>query len=313
MVEVLAATISPRSRPLFSGSFMPLPFDATVKDLAKVNPRGLLTAFASAPPNMPVALLNVDLSTVTTSADVVFGIGDPLQEVIHLDFQASASATKHADILVYNSLLHRNYLVPVHSIVILLRSKAAHPNLNGTVAYASRRPRGKMDFGYEVVRLWERPVEDLLTMDIATLALAPLGRLPKGSNLATGLAGIVNKVIERLRNEAPPEKIRRLLTAAFVLTGLRVPRQTANHLFQGVRAMRESDTFMAIIEEGELKEAKKMLLRLGQKSLGAPDESVTTVLEGITKLERVELMMERIGDVESWQQLLAKPRKAVRR
>ncbi len=292
---------------------MSLPFDATVKDLAKANPRGLLATFDSTSPTLPVALLNVDLSTVTSAADVVFGLGDPLREIVHLDFQASASATKHADILVYNSLLHRTYLVPVHSTVILLRTKAAHAKLNGTVAYAPRPTRGKMDFGYEVVRLWERPVEELLARDIATLPLAPLGQLPKGLKSEAALAGVIKKVIARLQSEAPPEQVRRLLTAAFVLTGLRVPRQKAVQLFQGVRVMRESDTFMAIIEEGELKQARKTLLRFGQKLLGVPDEKVTIALEGITDLERLDLLTDRIGEVHTWQELLATPRKRVRK
>ena len=51
---------------------MPLPYDATVKDLAQVSPRGLLETF-DAPTSLPVSLLNIDLSTVTTSADLVFG------------------------------------------------------------------------------------------------------------------------------------------------------------------------------------------------------------------------------------------------
>src|ERR1035438_9461837 len=117
---------------------MPLPFDATLKDLAQVSPRGLLAVFDRLP-TLPVSLLNIVLSTVTTVADLVFGLGNPVQEIVHLDFQSSASATKHADILVYNALLHRQYLVPVHSIVILLRPQAAHANLNGTVAYAPGR------------------------------------------------------------------------------------------------------------------------------------------------------------------------------
>lgn len=139
---------------------MSFPFDATLKDLAQVNPPGLLAAFDTTP-TLPVALLNADLSTVTTAADVVLGLGDPLTEIIHLDFQASASATKQDDVVVYNALLHRQYRVPVHSIVILLRPQAAHPNLNGAVDYAARPGRGKMDFDYEVIRLWERPVEVL--------------------------------------------------------------------------------------------------------------------------------------------------------
>jgi hypothetical protein len=52
---------------------MPLPFDATLKDLAQANPRGLLAAF-DPPTTQPVSLLNIDLSTVTTAADLVFGL-----------------------------------------------------------------------------------------------------------------------------------------------------------------------------------------------------------------------------------------------
>ena len=52
---------------------MPLPFDATLKDLAQVSPRGLLAAFDTVS-TLPVSLLNIDLSTVTTAADLVFGL-----------------------------------------------------------------------------------------------------------------------------------------------------------------------------------------------------------------------------------------------
>jgi hypothetical protein len=57
---------------------MPLPFDATVKDMARESPRGLLATF-DAPSAEPLRLLNVDLSTVTSSTDVVIGLGDPLR------------------------------------------------------------------------------------------------------------------------------------------------------------------------------------------------------------------------------------------
>ncbi|MFO7906237.1 MAG: hypothetical protein R6U98_26505 [Pirellulaceae bacterium] len=88
---------------------MPKPFDATIKDLAALGPADFVSRFAG-PTTLPVQLLNVDLSTVTTAADVVFGIGEPLAEILHLDAQASASATKHLDVLAYNALLHRAYL-----------------------------------------------------------------------------------------------------------------------------------------------------------------------------------------------------------
>ncbi len=287
---------------------MSLPFDATLKDMGKVSPRGMLTTFDTAPA-LPVSLLNVDLSTVTSAADLVFGLGEPLREIIHLDFQASSSRTKHADILVYNALLYRQYLVPVHSIVILLRPQAAHANLKGTVAYAPRPGKGKMDYGYEVIRLWKRPVAAMLAGDVATLPLAVLGKMPAGVKLKTGMAGVVQQVIERLLEKAPKDQVRRLLTAAYVLTGLRVPRQVARDLFQGVRAMRESDTYMEILDEGRdegrVEEAKKLLLHWGKKSLGVPGKADKAVLAAITDVQRLERLHYHLGDVKTWQELLA--------
>jgi hypothetical protein len=60
---------------------MSMPFDATLKDLGRDYPTDLLTTFDQLPVGA-VALLNVDLSTVTTAADLVIGIGDPLLDCV---------------------------------------------------------------------------------------------------------------------------------------------------------------------------------------------------------------------------------------
>lgn len=49
--------------------------------------------------------------------------------------------------------------------------------MDGALHYAVRPGRGKMDFGYEVVRLWELPAEELLSRDLAVVPLSVLGRL----------------------------------------------------------------------------------------------------------------------------------------
>jgi hypothetical protein len=118
-----------------------------------------------------VTLLNVDLSTVTTATDVVIGLGDPLEEIVHLEFQSSAAAWKHADVLGYHALLFAHNHVPVHSIVILLRPEAAHSNMSGEIRYAPRPGRGSMDFSYEIVRLW---------LPVGGTALRRPGRLAPG-------------------------------------------------------------------------------------------------------------------------------------
>src|SRR5260370_25344784 len=200
---------------------MPMQLDATLKNLAREHPRAFLAAFDRPPPEV-VSLLIVDLSTVTTAADFVAGLGDPPTEIVHIDFQTSASATKHSDILVYNTLLHRHYGVPVHSILVLLRPLAAHPNLSGIVSYSARPGRGKMDFSYEVVRIWEHSADDFLSGDVGAAPLAMLGRLPAGVPLEDGLAAFAQRLIDRLDKETPRDEARRLLTAAYVLTGVRV-------------------------------------------------------------------------------------------
>ncbi|NUQ62675.1 MAG: hypothetical protein HUU20_09310 [Pirellulales bacterium] len=93
------------------------PFDATINDLAALGPADFVTRFGGLT-TLPVQLLNVDLSTMATAADVVLGIGEPLAEVFYLDAQASPLAMKHHDLLWYNALLHRAYQVPVHSTVL---------------------------------------------------------------------------------------------------------------------------------------------------------------------------------------------------
>src|SRR3954467_11608122 len=150
-----------------------------MKDLAATYPADYLTTF-DPPPTGPIRPINVDLSTVTTAADVVFGLGDPLGEIVHIDFQASADKDKGADVLVYNGLLHRQYHVPVHSILVLLRPQAAHSAVTGSVAYAARPGRGNMNFGFEIVPLWERSAETLLAGPLGAAPLAVLGALPEG-------------------------------------------------------------------------------------------------------------------------------------
>src|SRR5690242_3176974 len=130
---------------------MAMTFDATLKDMGRESPQGFLATFDRTPTGA-VHLMNVDLSTVTTTADLILGIGDPLEEIIQLDFQSSAAAWKHADLMAYNALLFAHHHVPVHTVIILLRPEAAHSNLNGVIRYAPRPERSIMHFEYEVVR-----------------------------------------------------------------------------------------------------------------------------------------------------------------
>src|SRR4051794_15050421 len=140
--------------------------------------------------------------------------------------------------------------------------------MNGLVRYAPRPGRGSMDFSYEVVRLWERPAEELLCGDLGVAPLAMLGQLPPGMPLAEGLAAVAQQLAQRLEKEAEPARVKKLLLDAFLLAGLRVRRLVAEQVFRGVRALQESDTYLGIVDEGREKQAKKDLLLLGSQRFG---------------------------------------------
>ena len=73
--------------------------------------------------------------------------------------------------------------------------------------------------------------------------------------------------------------------------------------------MRDSDTYLAILDEGREAEAKDMILRQGQKRFGPAEESVTARLAGITDLDRLVRLIDRLfdGTATSWQDLLDTP------
>ena len=164
-----------------------------------------------------------------------------------------------------------------------------------------------MDFAYEVIRLWERPAEDLLAGDPGVAPLAMLGRLPEGLSLEDGLTAVARRVVERLLHEAPPARAKKLLTDALLLTGLRVRRDVAARIFRGVRAMEESDTYLMILEQGEEKATRESILAVGEERLGLPDEAVRAQLANVTDLQRLKRMVRRTAKAANWQEILDTP------
>ncbi len=113
---------------------------------------------------------------------------------------------------------------------------------------------------------------------------------------------------ERLEGEAPYEQRRELWAATFLLMGLRYENALIEQLLKGVQGMEESTTYQLILgrgeAKGEVKEARKLVLRLGRKRFGEPDASVQKALRDAS-LDRLEEMADRLLQAETWQELLA--------
>lgn len=285
---------------------MALTFDATLKDMARDCPEGFL-AVLDRPPTAQIRLLNVDLATVTRSADLIVGLGEPMDEIVHIEFQTSAAAWKHADVLAYNAILHSQHHVPVHSVVLLLRPEAAHANMTGRVSYAPRPGHGNMEFGYQVVRLWEIDAERLITGNLGLVPLAVLGKLPAGVTTEDGLAAVARRIVERFTKEVSADRAGKLLARTLLLAGLRVQRNVAFTIFKGVHMMEESDTYLAILEEGGERVLREMILVQGEDRFGSPDKSVVAALSSINDLGRLKRMGRKTPTATGWQELLATP------
>src|SRR5208282_103296 len=108
------------------------------------------------PSELPARTLNVDLSTVSAATDVAFGFGEPLQEIVDINFQSGPDPKLDARLHLYSAAYHHHYPVPVRSIVILLRPAADHPHLTGHLTYQSGGTR--VEFDYEVKRMCQQPL-----------------------------------------------------------------------------------------------------------------------------------------------------------
>jgi predicted transposase YdaD len=287
------------------------PFDAT-KDLVETRPLDWV-AFLGLP-GTAAEVIDADLATITTEADRVIAIRAPQPELLHIEFQSSHDARLAERLLRYNVLLRYRHGVSVRSVVFLLRREADGADLSGPFRYEDTAGQSYLEFRYRAVRVWEQDADALLTGGgLATLPLAPLAAPARDA-----LPDILRRMRERLERDAPtPEAERRVWTATYILLGLSHPAAFISELMRGVQQMRESSTYQAILAEGRaegiaegetqgaIREVRKNVLRMGGKRFGAPPASVSQAVEAISDLARLESLLDRVLEVESWEELLA--------
>jgi hypothetical protein len=134
--------------------------------------------------------------------------------------------------------------------------------------------------------------------------LAVLGRLPEGVAIEEAIAAVAQRIVERLTKETAPDRAKKLLTDALLLTGLRVKRDAATKIFGGIGMMEESDTYLMIVDQGKEKEAKRAIFLVGEERLGSADESIKSELDNVSDLDRLERMIRRAAKAATWREIL---------
>ncbi|MFO0954582.1 MAG: hypothetical protein U0835_26150 [Isosphaeraceae bacterium] len=308
---------------------MPRNYDVITRTIIERYPRDWL-ALLDLDPDAPVEVVDSNLSTVVAEADKVLKVGGAAPGLVHVEVQKDYDVSMPVRLLRYNTLLTLRHGLPVLSAVVLLVPDADGPAMSGRYAREWPDSRCRVEWRFPVIRVWEESAE--------ALASAP-GTLP----LAV-LAARDGDEAERLITPAlaafphpPGEPEREISTACYLLAGLRFELDLARRIFRGAKAMRESVTYRAILEEGEaigmekgldlglekglekglqkglaegeaigrLNAERSTLLRQASRRFGPPDEATRRRIEALNDPKMLETLLDRVLDAADWPELLA--------
>lgn len=281
-------------------------YDPTLKALVEIAPADWLTLLGL--PRKRITIENIDLATLVSGAvDKALRVHADPEYLLHLDFQSGHdSAMLPRRLRLYNGILDYRHDRPVLSVAVLLRPEADSPRLTGILERRFPGQELMTLLRYRVLRVWQLPVEQLLAGGVGTLPLAPISDVPQSA-----APDVIRRMKERLSQERP-RRVHDLWAATFVLLGLRFSEPFADLLFQEVLGMEESVTYQAIVRKGRLSQARQILFRLGEKRFGPADEATAAALNDIADVQKLDKLIDRILDVDSWQELL-KPTRRRRR
>lgn len=266
------------------------PFDRTLKHLFDAFAADWVRAlgpFVGLPDTAGGDPIDADLSTVGPAADKVYRLRPPAAGVLHLEPQASWDGALADRLLLYNVLLEHRHGGPAYTVGLLLRREADSPHLTGTLTRTTPAGAEYLRFGYTVVRVWQLPADTLLA---AGLGVAPLALLT--DDAAPRMPDVVSRFTEKVEREQPDADTGdMLLSSGFILMGLRYDKAVADALFSGVKKMRESTTYMGILEEGRVagraEGEQASILAILTDRFGAIPPAVRERILGVTDIDRL--------------------------
>jgi predicted transposase YdaD len=312
---------------------MAKPFDSTLKQLIDrycADWSEFMCVLAGLPAGTRAQPLDADLGSISPEADKLFRVEPPGDGVVHVELQAGWSGDQPQKLHVYNTLAAYRYGGPVRSLLVLLRPEANARALTGVYTCADEAGE-YLRFRYRVIRLWELPSGPLLE---GPLGLLPLGLLTDDAQ--PHLGDLLRRVDARLEAANLSLNLHaEMLTACHILLGLRYDDNTVRELFRGLRTMRESSTYQAILAEGRGEgriegrnegrvegrveglvegqaEGRLSALRVavqdaGGVKLGPMPAEQASRLAGITDEDRLRRILRHIWNSPSWSALLDIP------
>ncbi len=286
---------------------MSKPYDAASKELLQLDPVAWAGFVGVTRPRDRIALTDSDLSAVTAAADKVLLIRDSVPWILDIEFQSWCDPTAPRQLLKYNALLHDRHECPVASVLVVLAEPANSPAYSGR--YTVTPPFGPpWEFGYTVIRVWQTPVNDLLTGPLALTPLAPVSDVPFDA-----IPGVIVRVANRASRESDPGTTDRLLTAIGLLLRLRYGPMIASDLLTRFPEIPEMEPFKQFTDKGRAEgrvEGRAEGLRTsiqiqGGEKFGAPSAGQEAALNAITDPIRLQTLCKKLLSATTWDELLA--------
>ena len=276
-------------------------FDATLKGMLEQSP-GDWPVLAGWP-RAETDVIDADVSTFSGAADKVLRVRASPDWIMHMEFQAGPDISLPQRLQIGNVLLDDRHGLLVRSVAVLLSPKANLSNLTGLHERRFPGQQAHLSFRYQIIRVWQLPVEPLLTGGLGLLPLAPISATSEGD-----LPGVVERMKQRLSRPEVRAQASGVWTATYVLLGLRYPTNVAQQLLREVMAMEESTTYQAIIgkgrEMGKLEELRRTILLQGVEKFGRAPRPVATAIESVGDIERLEQLAVRLMHATGWDELL---------
>lgn len=291
-------------------------YDAATKTLLGIRPHDWLR-FLGLPTDVSVEILDTDLSSVSAAADGLLKVGEESPFGLHIEFESRHGGKQlPTRLLSYNIWAAGQTGLVILSIAFLLTPEADSPAI--TSLLEQRLPDSTLihAFYYKVVRVWQVAPEQFLSAGLGLVPLAPLGNVAVGE-----LPEVVRKMEEQLDTAIDSHIITDaeaadLWTATYFLMGSRYTKEQINQLLKGVRRMKDSVTYQAVLdegreegrqqgrEEGRVATVRRNILVIGNKRFGKPTEATLRILDQINSGDYLESLVDRLIEVETWDELL---------
>ena len=285
---------------------MSQPFDAMMKQLLDqyaIDWIEWLAPRVGLPAETEVEPFESDLSSIKATADKVFRLKPPGEGYLLIEPQSYWDSQLPNRLHFYASQILHNYGGPVYTIAILLRPLANSPAITGVFEDWHSDGSLYLHFRYLPIRVWELSAETLIN---GPLGSAPLALLT--NEASSRLKEYVTRLDERLEaEESSVEDRRQILVATFLLMGMRYTHAETLNVFTGVKSMRESSTYMAILEEGEqkgrLEERRVAIIELLEDRFGTVPSDVQERIQAIADMAHLKALLLQTVHIASLNEL----------